>query len=100
MEGSIAGYEWDINGDGIIEATTATPIFEYAYPAAFEGVMQVRLRDTADGLSSASAKVHIGQTPAVSTAPAAPTQVLATANPTSADGSEVQVSWSTATRPP
>jgi hypothetical protein len=58
--------------------------------------MQVWLRDTAGGLSSASAKVHIGQTPAVSTAPAAPTQVLPTANPTSADGSEVQVSWSTA----
>lgn len=92
MAGSIASYEWDANGDGTFEEKTTTPVYKHTYPAAFEGVMQVRVTDTLGGVSSASAKVHVTP-PAPNTVPGPPTAVTAAANPAVTSGSEVKVTW-------
>lgn len=92
MAGSIASYEWDVNGDGAFEAKTTTPVYEHTYPTAFEGVMQVRVTDSLGGVSSASAKVHVGQ-PSTRVTVQAPDTVKVSADPAVTDGSQVRLEW-------
>jgi YD repeat-containing protein len=46
-DGSIAKYEWDLDGDGTFETTTSTPKVTHSYAA--EGTYSVRLRVTDNG---------------------------------------------------
>jgi PKD repeat protein len=46
-DGSIAKYEWDLDGDGTFETTTTTPKVTHSYAA--EGTYNVRLRVTDNG---------------------------------------------------
>lgn len=48
--GTIATYEWDMNNDGIFEATTPGPTMEHTFAANYDGDVAVRLT-SADGLS-------------------------------------------------
>jgi hypothetical protein len=90
---TLVKYDWDFNGDGTFDETTTTPIAKRTYSDASEGVMQVRVTDAKDAASNASAFVHIGVDPNGGR-PAAPTNVTAVTESTSADGiSTVQVSW-------
>lgn len=89
---TIVKYEWDVDGDGVFDSTTTTPVIEQPYKAAFDGLMQVRVTDANGEVGSASAKVHVGD----------PTQVMArgpqnvTAKVLSTKGttSSVQLDWS------
>jgi len=47
----IAGYDWDFDGDGTFDASTADPVASHIYPAPFSGTAVVRVR-SASGLSS------------------------------------------------
>ncbi len=48
---AIAGYDWDFEGDGTFDASTADPVASHTYPAPFSGTAVVRVR-SASGLSS------------------------------------------------
>ncbi|WP_240694624.1 PxKF domain-containing protein [Cryobacterium sp. SO1] len=90
---TLVDYEWDYNGDGTFDETTATPIGKHAYPEVAEGLMQVRVTDANGTASNASAFVHIGTSPDAGR-PDAPTNVTVAPTVTSAEGiSTVQVSW-------
>lgn len=57
---AIAAYDWDFNGDGIFDASSADPVASYIYPAPFVGSATVRVR-TASGLASlATAPIAVG----------------------------------------
>lgn len=88
---AITSYDWDVNGDGTFETTSATPVLEHLYPVAFEGVMQVRVTDTNGAIANISAVVHIG-TPPGSDLTEAPV-VTAAAVSTEAGVSSVRVDW-------
>lgn len=92
-DGEITSYEWDFDGDGEYDLTTAEPIVEYAYQAEFDGLMQVRLRASNDTVSSASATVQIGVMNQ-STTPSAPLNLKADVVSTLNGASEIRVSWS------
>jgi hypothetical protein len=57
--GDITKYEWDLNGDGDFEASTTTPTYEYAWDAAYSGVVGVRVTDSAGATSLGSTTVDV-----------------------------------------
>jgi hypothetical protein len=84
LDGTIASYEWDFDGDGIVDATTTTPTTAHTYSPTIDSVMPtVRVID--DGGASRSqaagpfaivdgayhAPVHLDISPAVGSAPLA-----------------------------
>ena len=72
LDGSVAGYEWDLDGDGFYETDTAqTARISRAY--ATMGVFTVGLRVTDNvGLAAvATRSVRVGVTPVIPDAPAA-----------------------------
>jgi hypothetical protein len=89
---SIAQYEWDFNGDGVVDEVGSLAVTAHIYDAVFEGNVQVRITHFAGGSSTASAGVHIGRSPNAGR-PAAPVNVSVVVI-ADADGiSTVQISW-------
>ena len=43
--GKIAKYEWDFNGDGKYEVSSASPIASYTYAAIYDGKVKLRVTD-------------------------------------------------------
>jgi hypothetical protein len=89
---TIAKYDWDYNGDGTYEESTAAAVASRTYPAASEGVMQVRMTDANGLVANASANVHIGRGPRDGL-PSAPTNVTVTPGPESGGTGSVTVAW-------
>jgi hypothetical protein len=57
--GAIESYEWDFDGDGAYDLTTAEPQVDHRYDALFDGQAVVRVTQT-DGLTdTAAARVRI-----------------------------------------
>lgn len=48
---AIAGYDWDFDGDGVFDASTAAPVASHVYLAPFVGTAVVKVRSMS-GLSS------------------------------------------------
>jgi hypothetical protein len=57
MEGALATYEWDVDGDGAWAQSTAEPTLSAAWPEPFEGTVSVQVTD--DGGRSAIASTHV-----------------------------------------
>jgi hypothetical protein len=60
---STAQYEWDFDGDGVIDEAGPLPVTTHSYPAVFEGTATVRITHLTGGTSTASTGVHIGRGP-------------------------------------
>lgn len=90
LDSTIVRYDWDVDGDGRFESSTTEPRLRHVYPAAFDGVMQVRVTAADGGIANASAFVHVG-TPPPDDGPAAPSDLRA-----DAVGSTVRLSWQSA----
>lgn len=58
-DGEIASYDWDFDGDGVVDRTTTTPTTTYRYPPGYAGVMQVRVVDSDGRIGNASAQVVV-----------------------------------------
>ena len=58
---NIAQYEWDSDGDGVIDEVGPIPVATRSYAAVFEGAATVRITHATGGLSTASTGVHIGR---------------------------------------
>jgi PKD repeat protein len=90
--GAVDKYEWDLDGDGTYDATTAEPVFRHTYANEFEGEMILRV-------SNIVGSSHVLRTPVhVSTKPyhqrlAPPTNVQVEVLSTSNGISEIKVTW-------
>lgn len=73
----ITAYEWDVNGDGVIDTTTQEPILKHAYTTAFDGYMSVRARADNGTIGSSSAQVTVyQQADALPTVPEKPANLI------------------------
>jgi hypothetical protein len=59
--GSIASYEWDLDGDGTFDRSTASATTAMSWPSQFDGTITVRATD--DQGRSALATAHVAATP-------------------------------------
>ncbi|MDR7083518.1 hypothetical protein J2X01_002812 [Arthrobacter ginsengisoli] len=89
---NIAQYEWDFDGDGVIDQAGPLPVASHSYAAAFEGSATVRITHITGGSSTASTGVHIGRGPRDGL-PVAPVNVRVVVTAHSGGISTVQVSW-------
>ena len=89
---NIAQYEWDFDGDGVIDEVGPIPVATHSYPAVFEGAATVRITHATGGSSTASTGVHIGRGPRDGL-PAAPVNVSVVVTAHSAGISTVHISW-------
>lgn len=48
VKAEIVKWEWDFDGDSVVDATSETPQVDYAYPGVYEGLATLRVTD-ADG---------------------------------------------------
>src|SRR5680860_829102 len=55
----IVSYDWDIDADGVYEATTEIPQYTYVYAGDFDGFVAVRVTSEAGGSALGSARVHV-----------------------------------------
>ncbi|HUF96971.1 MAG TPA: PxKF domain-containing protein, partial [Ilumatobacter sp.] len=66
-DGDIVKAEWDMNGDGVVDATTGAPenfgaqlvFVDYVYPAAYQGLVTVTVIDSAGNRASGNLLVDI-----------------------------------------
>ena len=90
--GVVVKYEWDVDGDGRYVRTTNDPVLKHTYPAAFEGVMILRVTGIAGGTDTLETPVRISTTPSHPRL-AAPSNVRVEVLSTVGRISEVKVSW-------
>ncbi|WP_138944990.1 SGNH/GDSL hydrolase family protein [Plantibacter sp. M259] len=57
----IASYEWDIDGDDIVDRTTAEPVAEFRFDSLYEGAVSVRATQANGKSSTASTQVLISE---------------------------------------
>lgn len=92
INGAITKYDWDFNGDGTIDTSTANAVVSHTYTNKFDGLMQVRVTASNSTIANASATVKIGTyIPPVTPAP--PTNLTATVVSTVDGESTVHLSW-------
>lgn len=89
---STARYEWDFDGDGVIDEVGPVPVAAHTFNQVFEGTAEVRITFFGGGSSTASAAVHIGRGPRDGL-PAAPLNVTVVVTADAGDVSTVQISW-------
>jgi hypothetical protein len=89
---NIAQYEWDFDGDGVIDEVGPIPVTTHSYPAVFEGAATVRITHATGGSSTASTGVHIGRGPRDGL-PAAPVNVGVVVTAHSGGISTVHITW-------
>jgi len=73
--GHITAYAWDFTNDGTFDATSPAPLYPYAYPSVFNGLVRLRVTDN-DGFTD-EATTSVVVTPDVT----APVIARATATP-------------------
>lgn len=89
--GHIDKYEWDLDGDGTVDQTTATPILKHTYDKPFDGEMILRVSSPLGGTNTLKTPVHIGSAGPNGIRLAPPANVKAEV--VSADGTQVKVTW-------
>ncbi|UWX86807.1 PKD domain-containing protein [Arthrobacter sp. zg-Y1110] len=88
-DATITAYDWDFDGDGTFDSSTATPVQTHIYTDAADEVMQVRVTDSNGQVANMSAFVHVGTVIPGSDLPAAPTVTGTDAE----DGTIATLSW-------
>lgn len=89
---SAALYEWDFDGDGVIDEVGPLPVAAHTFNDVFEGTAEVRITFFTGGASTATAAVHIGRG-RWDGLPAAPRNVTVVVTADAGDVSTVQISW-------
>lgn len=92
VDGSIAKYEWDFDGDGKIDQTTTSPVASHVYNEKFDGIMQVRMSASNDTVSNISAPVKVGIKPNLPVGPGAP-QVSAKIIKRNGNKATIRLNW-------
>lgn len=80
IDADIVSYEWDVDLDGTIDATTTEPELEWSYGRAFDGLAEVRAISSDGGVGSATVPVIVDPAgmDAAALAPAAPVDAAVT----------------------
>lgn len=94
VDGTIAEYRWDLDGDGFTDETTTEPTVNHTYPAGHAGVMQVLVVDQLGRSANASAGVLVEPEPVrglVARVPSATGMVADAA--ASGDHVDLRVGW-------
>ncbi|HYH76707.1 MAG TPA: PKD domain-containing protein [Arthrobacter sp.] len=90
--GAISKYEWDLDGDGAFDTTTAEPVIKHTYMQEFDGEMILRVSNPIGSTHILKTPVRVSMTPAhQQLAPPENVQVevLSTVNGVS----EIKVTW-------
>lgn len=90
--GAINKYEWDLDGDGTYDASTAEPVLKHTYATEFEGEMILRVSNPIGSTHVLRTPVHVSTTPAHRQL-APPKNVQAEALSTVNGVSEIKVTW-------
>ncbi|MDR6415040.1 hypothetical protein [Pseudarthrobacter sulfonivorans] len=90
--GVVVRYEWDLDGDGSYDRTTADPVLKHTYKEEFQGVMILRVTGIAGGTDVLETPVRISTTP-LHQRLAAPLNVEVEVLSTVEGISEVRVTW-------
>ncbi len=61
--GEVVSYGWDVDGDGVTDATTTDPTYDHTFDTAYTGLMQVVVTDSQGRSSNASASVVVNAEP-------------------------------------
>lgn len=59
-DGTIVRYQWDFESDGVFDADSANPTASHAYPAAFAGIVTLRVTDNDGRTGTDTAQVEVG----------------------------------------
>ena len=89
---NMAQYEWDFDGNGVVDQVGPIPVATHSYPAVFEGSATVRITHATGGASTASTGVHIGRGPRDGL-PVAPVNVSVVVTAHSDGISTVHITW-------
>lgn len=90
--GAVSKYEWDLDGDGTYDASTAEPVLKHTYTTEFEGEMILRVSNPIGSTHVLKTPVHVSTTPAHQQL-AQPKNVRAEALSTVNGVSEIKVTW-------
>ncbi len=91
-DGEIVSYEWDFDGDGMVDLTTTVPEVEYTYPGEFDGLVVLRVVSSDGGTALASAEVRVDSVGLADDYPLPPSSAEAAVT----GPGEVTVSWTPA----
>jgi len=89
---NMAQYEWDFDGNGVVDQVGPIPVATHSYPAVFEGSATVRITHATGATSTASTGVHIGRGPRDGL-PVAPVNVSVVVTAHSDGISTVHITW-------
>lgn len=96
-DSELTSFEWDFDGDGAIDQTSATPVVRHTYPSAFDGLAEVRVHSADGGVANAIATMHINETGLATLQPASPTDLAATVVETGPKERTIGLSWAAPT---
>ena len=99
--GTVAGYDWDFDGDGTYEERTSDPVTTHVYASPGKVNMAVQVTDDAGRLGSMSAPVTVSENAPVRDAGvvAAPSPLGATPGPVVTGKRDIDVTWTPAAGP-
>lgn len=61
-DSEITGFDWDFDGDGVVDESTTAGVATHVYDSPFDGPMEVRVHSADGGVANASAIVHVNST--------------------------------------
>lgn len=96
-DSELDSFEWDFDGDGVIDTTTSHGAVSHAYAGDYEGLIEVRARSRDGGIANAVANVHVNGTGLAELAPDAPTSATAETVGVGESSRQVVVRWTPAT---
>ncbi|MEX2193930.1 MAG: cutinase family protein [Thermoleophilaceae bacterium] len=59
VDSSLIRFEWDFDGDSVIDQTTTEPVATHAYGSPYDGLVEVRVHSEDGGVSNAVANVDV-----------------------------------------
>jgi extracellular elastinolytic metalloproteinase len=68
-DSSIVGYDWDFDGNGTVDQTTATPAVTFAYSTSGDFTARVTVRDSRGGAGTGAVGIHVTAAPRIGKLP-------------------------------
>lgn len=92
-DANLTSFEWDFDGDGTIDHTTAEPRATHTYTSPHKGLVEVRVHSSDGGVANAVASVRIDDAGLKTLIPDAPTNLKADEGAQDGGRRTVTLSW-------